>query len=95
MKLLVSTKLHPSQADLWLLLSCRLPSIVDHLAARMTTDLYLLADAATADPGAALQNVQAATDSAVTATSTASKNGGFFGIFASSFEQFLKVWLGS
>ena len=70
---------------------CRLPSLLDQIAARATTDLYMLADAATADPGAIVQSVQQATDTAVEATSQASKDNGFFGIFATGFEQFLKV----
>lgn len=65
-----------------------MPSLLDHIAARATTDLYLLADAAALSPEGALESAQSATSSAV---DSASRNTGFFGIFSSSFEKFLKV----
>ncbi|KAK9799392.1 hypothetical protein WJX73_000526 [Symbiochloris irregularis] len=70
--------------------AAQLPGVWDMVAARMTTDIYTLAEAAAvADPAAAVGNAQAAGAEAVTAATN--RNGGFFGIFTTSFEKFLKV----
>lgn len=69
------------------LLCSTVPSVLDHVAAALTTAIFL----ADADPSAAADAVSNATDAAAAVADTASKKGGFFGFFSDSFEQFLKL----
>ncbi|KAL4428994.1 hypothetical protein ABPG77_006033 [Micractinium sp. CCAP 211/92] len=62
------------------------PSVLDNLAAHLSTRLFLLGDAA--------EQLAAAADGAAPAAeeaANAAKNSGFFGAFAGAFESFLKV----
>lgn len=63
------------------------PSVLDHVAAALTTVMFL----ADADPSAAADAVSNATDAAAAVADTASKKGGFFSFFTDSFESFLKL----
>ena len=73
---------------LTLFFTCRTaPSVLDHVAATLTTAMFL----ADADPSAAGEAISSATDAAAAVADTAAKKGGFFSFFSDSFEQFLKA----
>lgn len=61
------------------------PSLLDFMAASLTTALFLADTTAGTDPSAAADAVNAAADAA------SKKGGGFFGFFSDSFESFLKL----
>ena len=67
-----------------------MPSQLDMLAARITTQLLTLGDVATS-AGVDLSGAQGAVGDAVEAVQDDSKRGGFFGPFAALFESILKA----